>query len=56
MDIATGATAYSAILEALISRPVFYDMVELAVEEEVAGRPMSGVWSGGRFFPIGPAA
>lgn len=33
-------------LEARIARPVFYDLVELAVEE--GGRP--GLWSGGRFF------
>ncbi|RIK92583.1 MAG: DUF1285 domain-containing protein [Proteobacteria bacterium] len=38
-------------LEALIARAVFYDLVELA--EEQGG--MLGVWSGGRFFPIGPA-
>jgi len=42
-------------LEALILRAVYYDMVALAVEEEVAGVPMLGVWSRGHFFPIGPA-
>jgi hypothetical protein len=40
-------------LEALIVRAVFYDLVELAVEREVAGARVLGVWSGGIFFPIG---
>lgn len=35
-------------LEALIARPVFYDLAELAVEVE--GR--LGVWSNTRFFPL----
>lgn len=38
-------------LEALISRAVFYDLVELAVERD--GR--FGVWSAGVFFPLGEA-
>ncbi|MEM7730750.1 MAG: DUF1285 domain-containing protein, partial [Pseudomonadota bacterium] len=37
-------------LEAAIARPVFYELVELAVEHEDA----LGVWSGGVFFPLGP--
>jgi hypothetical protein len=40
-------------LEALIARAVFYDLVELGVERAVDGAPALGVWSGGRFFPIG---
>jgi len=40
-------------LEALISRAVFYDLVELGVEEVVAGEPSFGVWSGGAFFALG---
>jgi hypothetical protein len=40
-------------LEALIVRAVFYDLVDLAVEREVAGVRVLGVWSGGTFFPIG---
>ena len=40
-------------LEALISRSVFYDLVELGVERaESRGRTL-GVWSGGEFFQIG---
>lgn len=38
-------------LEALINRPVFYDLVELA--EECGG--ILGVWSSGHFFAIGKA-
>ncbi|HZD26832.1 MAG TPA: DUF1285 domain-containing protein [Alphaproteobacteria bacterium] len=41
-------------LEALIARSVFYDLVELAVEDSVDGAPVLGVWSAGAFFPIGP--
>jgi hypothetical protein len=40
-------------LEALISRAIFYDLVELAVEEERDGGPQLGIWSAGAFFPIG---
>ncbi|MCP4330918.1 MAG: DUF1285 domain-containing protein [Alphaproteobacteria bacterium] len=40
-------------LEALITRPVFYQMVELAVEVERGGRSVLGVWSQGAFFELG---
>lgn len=40
-------------LEALITRAVFYDLVELAVERTGAGGDMLGVWSDGVFFEIG---
>ncbi|MEP5698342.1 MAG: DUF1285 domain-containing protein, partial [Sneathiella sp.] len=40
-------------LEALIVRSVFYDLVELAVEEEIDGKPRFGVWSSGAFFDFG---
>ena len=40
-------------LEALIVRAVFYDLVELAEEQERAGETILGVWSGGTFFEIG---
>ncbi|HTY67823.1 MAG TPA: DUF1285 domain-containing protein [Alphaproteobacteria bacterium] len=41
-------------LEALIARPVFYQLVELGVEESRADGPAGyGVWSCGRFFPLG---
>jgi len=39
-------------LEALIARPVFYDLVELAVERRLDGVPWLGVLSAGAFFPI----
>jgi hypothetical protein len=40
-------------LEARIARPVFYDLVELGVEETAAGKRQFGVWSGGVFFDLG---
>jgi len=43
-------------LEALVSRPLVYDLLELAEERELGGQPALGVVSGGRFFPIPPAA
>ena len=41
-----------ARLDALINRAVFYDLVELGVEEEHEGESWFGVWSGGEFFPF----
>ena len=40
-------------LEAKIARPVFYDLVELGVEETVAGVVVFGLWSSGAFFGLG---
>jgi uncharacterized protein len=40
-------------LEARLSRPVFYELVELAGEEAIDGSRQFGVWSGGVFFTIG---
>lgn len=40
-------------LEARLTRAVFYQLVELSVEELVDGDHIYGIWSGGRFFPIG---
>lgn len=42
-------------LEALIGRAVFYDLVELAVEEADGGNGENrfGVWSAGSFFELG---
>jgi hypothetical protein len=37
-------------LEAAITRAVFYELVELAVEKD----DTLGVWAGGMFFPLGP--
>jgi hypothetical protein len=40
-----------ARLDALLARPVFYELAEIAVEHE----GVMGVWSGGCFFPLGDA-
>lgn len=40
-------------LEARLARPVFYELAELAEPDEGGGDGM-GVWSGGRFWPLGP--
>ena len=42
-------------LEALIARPVFYELVELAVERDTPEGPRLGVASNGAWFPIAPA-
>ncbi len=42
-------------LQALIHRNVFYEIVGLAQEQEVAGQLRTGVWSSGLFFPIDDA-
>lgn len=42
-------------LEARIARAVFYDLVELGETREINGEEAFGVWSGGVFFPFGPA-
>jgi uncharacterized protein len=41
-------------LEALIARPVFYELVEMAQERETPDGPMLGVGSNGAWFPVGP--
>lgn len=42
-------------LEAKLTRPVFYELAELAEPDE-SGAGMLGVWSKGVFFELGPAA
>ena len=42
-------------LEALIARPVFYELVELAEERASPGGPRLEVASNGAWFPVGPA-
>lgn len=42
-------------LEALIARPVFYELVEMAEERETADGPTLGVASNGAWFPVGSA-
>lgn len=40
-------------LEALIARPVYYELAEIGIEKEVDGEMLFGVWSEGEFFPLG---
>jgi hypothetical protein len=42
-------------IEARISRAVYYELVALSVLEWVGSRRMLGVWSQGKFFPLGEA-
>jgi len=39
-------------LEALVTRALYYDLVELAVEEDRDGTHSLGLWSGGAFFSM----
>ena len=41
--------------EALIARPVFYELVEMAQERATADGPQLGVSSNGAWFAVGPA-
>lgn len=41
-------------LEALIARPVFYELVEMAQERETPDGPTLGVASNGAWYPVGP--
>jgi hypothetical protein len=43
-------------LEALIDRKSLYRLVEIGTEHAVDGVPQFGLWSGGAFFPLIPAA
>ena len=40
--------------EALLTRALYYDLVELAVERADVGTARLGIWSGGMFFPLQP--
>ena len=40
-------------MEARLSRPVYYELVERGLERRVGGDHLYGVWSGGCFFPLG---
>lgn len=42
-------------LDALILRPVFYELVEIAETAQRDGKAVLGVWSGGEFFELGAA-
>jgi hypothetical protein len=43
-------------LEARLTRPVFYQLVDLGREERVGGATRFGVWSKNEFFPLGELA
>jgi len=57
VDPETGALSPYVVVRdripALISRPIYYQLVELGVEEEVDRENLYGVWSSGTFFPLG---
>ena len=40
-------------LEARLSRPVFYELADLGVDERIDGESRFGVWSDGAFFELG---
>jgi len=42
-------------LEASLNRPVFYELVENAIERDTPDGKQLGIWAGGQFFPLGPA-
>lgn len=58
-DSATGEPApYLHVrrgLEALIARPVFYELVDMAEEREAPDGPRLEIQSNGVWFPVGPA-
>ncbi len=41
-------------LDALITRPVFYELIDYAVERMTPDGPQLGLETGGEFFPLGP--
>ncbi|SNS64405.1 hypothetical protein SAMN06295912_11142 [Sphingomonas laterariae] len=54
-DKGDGPHPYLAVrggLEALIARPVYYELANIAIDE---GADPPGLWSGGAFFPLEPA-
>lgn len=40
-------------IDARLTRAVYYQLVDLGVEERIAGEARFGVWSAGTFFPLG---
>ncbi|GAB6053035.1 DUF1285 domain-containing protein [Magnetospira thiophila] len=40
-------------LDARLSRAVYYDLVDLGIEERLDGESQYGIWSMGTFFPLG---
>lgn len=41
-------------LEALVARPVYYELAHLALDDERGSRGEIGLWSAGCFFPLQP--
>jgi hypothetical protein len=39
-------------LEALVTRALYYDLVEMAEARQLDGREVLGLWSGGQWFPL----
>ncbi len=39
-------------LEALVTRALYYDLVEMAEPREIEGREVLGLWSGGKWFGL----
>jgi len=42
-------------LEALVNRPIFYDLVAAGTVEKVDAEDWFGVWSSGQFWPMARA-
>ena len=40
-------------LEARLTRAVYYQLVEMAIEQETGGKKVLGIWSKETFFPLG---
>ncbi len=40
-------------IEARLTRSVFYELVDMGLEENIDGESFFGVWSSGSFFPLG---
>jgi uncharacterized protein len=43
-------------LDALVARPVYYELANLALDEEAGPEGKTGLWSDGAFFALEPAA
>lgn len=42
-------------LDALLARPLLYELAEMIEDREATGETHSGIWSGGQFFRIDPS-
>jgi hypothetical protein len=58
-DRGHGAHPYLRVrggLDALVARPVYYELANLAIDGEPGPDGAIGLWSAGAFFPLDPAA